>query len=97
MTKVAYKVYKSKIMIINLPDYDTYMKAVRKARYEMRINDKQVIILRNCYKARMKDSPLHFNYLQKDTAQSKEDARWDIMDLVEQGAIRQIRPNWYML
>ena len=81
---------------MELPSYDTYMKAVRKARYEMKINDSQVIILRNCFKARLRDKPLHFNYLQKATSQTKEDARWDIMDLVEKGAIRQIRPNWFM-
>lgn len=83
-------------MIMALPTYDEYMKAVRKARYEMKITDTQVIILRNCFKARLRDQPLHFNYLQKATSQSKEDARWDIMDLVEKGAIRQIRPNWYI-
>jgi hypothetical protein len=83
--------------LIKLPSYDDYMKAVKIARFNGQITHTQLIILRNCYKARVKDKPLHFNYLQKATSQTKEDCKWELNDLATKGAIRMIKPDWYML
>ena len=84
-------------MILQLPDYDSYMKAVQKARFNNQITHTQMIILRICYKATRDESPKHFNYFQKATSQSKEDCKWELKDLAERGAIRMIKPDWYQL
>lgn len=83
--------------LIKLPSYDDYMKAVQKARYNGQITHTQLIILRICYKARVKQEPKHFNYFQKATSQTKEDCKWELNDLATKGAIRQIKPDFYML
>ena len=73
------------------------MKAVQKARYNGQITHTQLIILRICYKARVKQEPKHFNYFQKATSQTKEDCKWELNDLATKGAIRMVRPDFYML
>ena len=83
--------------LIKLPSYDDYMKAVQRARYNGQITHTQLIILRICYKARVKQEPKHFNYFQKATSQTKEDCKWELNDLATKGAIRQIKPDFYML
>ena len=83
--------------LIKLPSYDDYMKAVQKARYNGQITHTQLIILRICYKARVKQEPKHFNYFQKATSQTKEDCKWELNDLATKGAIRMIKPDFYML
>lgn len=83
--------------LIKLPSYSDYMKAVQKARYNGQITHTQLIILRICYKARAKQEPKHFNYFQKATSQTKEDCKWELNDLATKGAIRMIRPDFYML
>ena len=85
-------------MIVQLPDYDTYMAKVAEYVEEGRLSHTQLVILRNCYKASVRrGEPLHFNYLQKATNQTKEDCKWELNDLATKGAIRQIKPDWYML
>ena len=83
--------------LIKLPPFTDYMKAVQKARYNGQITHTQLIILRICYKARVKQEPKHFNYFQKATSQSKEDTKWELKDLAERGAIHMVRPDFYML
>ena len=83
--------------LIKLPSYSDYMKPVQKARYNGQITHTQLIILRICYKARVKQEPKHFNYFQKATSQTKEDCKWELNDLATKGAIRMIRPDFYML
>ena len=83
--------------LIKLPSYDDYMKAVQKARYNGQITHTPLNILRICYKARVKQEPKHFNYFQKATSQTKEDCKWELNDLATKGAIRQIKPDFYML
>ncbi len=84
--------------IIKLPSYTDYMKAVQQARYDGKITHTQLIILRNCHKASVRrGKPLHFNYLQKATSQTKEKCKWEINDLMQMGAIQSPRPNFYWL
>jgi hypothetical protein len=83
--------------LIKLPPYEEYMKAVQRARYNGQITHTQLIILRICYKARAKQEPKHFNYFQKATSQTKEDCKWELNDLATKGAIRMVRPDFYML
>tara|TARA_B100000767_G_scaffold255035_1_gene260916 strand:- start:514 stop:771 length:258 start_codon:yes stop_codon:yes gene_type:complete len=83
--------------LIKLPSLDDYMKAVKKAKFNGQITSTQLIILRICYKARKAEEPKHFNYFQKATSQTKEDCKWELNDLATKGAIRMIRPDFYML
>lgn len=83
--------------LIKLPPYEEYMKAVQRARYNGQITHTQLIILRICYKARAKQEPKHFNYFQKATSQTKEDCKWELNDLATKGAIRMVKPDFYML
>ena len=83
--------------LIKLPPYEKYMKAVQIARYNGQITHTQLIILRICYKARKAEEPKHFNYFQKATSQTKEDYKWELNDLATKGAIRMVRPDFYML
>ena len=83
--------------IIHIPKYDPFMAGVRKLLDDKRISHSQLIILRNCWKASSKGKPLHFNYLQKATSQSKEDCRWDINELIRAGAIQSPKSSWYWL
>ena len=83
--------------LIKLHTLDNYMKAVKKAKFNGQITSTQLIILRICYKARKAEEPKHFNYFQKATSQTKEDCKWELRDLAERGAIRMVRPDFYML
>ena len=83
--------------LIKLPPYEKYMKAVQHARFNGQITHTQLIILRICYKARKAEEPKHFNYFQKATSQTKEDCKWELNDLATKGAIRMVRPDFYML
>lgn len=83
---------------MQLPDYDTYMAKVAEYVEAGRFTHTQLIILRNCYKATArKGHPLHFNYLQKATSQTKEECKWELNDLLQLGAIQSPKPDWYWL
>ncbi len=83
---------------LKLPPYEEYMNAVQEARAEGKITHTQLIILRNCYKTTFrKGEPLHFNYLQKATSQTKEECKWELNDLLRTGAIQSPRSNYYWL
>ena len=85
-------------MIVQLPDYNTYMAKVAEYVEKGRLSHTQLVILRNCYKASVRrGKPLHFNYLQKATNQTKENCKWEINDLLKLGAIQSPKPNYYWL
>lgn len=85
-------------MLMQLPDYDAYMAKVAEYVEAGRFTHTQLIILRNCYKATArKGHPLHFNYLQKATSQTKEECKWELNDLLQLGAIQSPKPDWYWL
>lgn len=86
------------MMLMQLPDYDAYMAKVAEYVEAGRFTHTQLIILRNCYKATArKGHPLHFNYLQKATSQTKEECKWELNDLLQLGAIQSPKPDWYWL
>ena len=83
--------------LVSIPEFEPFMNGVRQLLNDGRISSTQLIILRNCWKATNKRKPLHFNYLQKATSQSKEDCRWDIQELVRSGAIQCPKTDFYWL
>ena len=84
-------------MLVDLPPFNAFMSKVAELVEAGQFSHTQLIILRICYKATKAGAPKHFNYLLKATAQTKEDLKWELNDLLKLGAIKQTQPNWYML
>lgn len=82
---------------VMLPSYQDYMAKVNELIDNGELTVEQGIILRNCFKARMNDAPVHVNYLIAATGLNWKEINWMLNGLVLRGAIRRFEKKWYMV
>ena len=80
---------------VALPSYNDYMNKVHELIDNGELTVEQGIILRNCFKARLNERPLHVNYLMQCTGLGWKEINWTLNGLVLRGAIRRFEKKWY--
>jgi predicted Rossmann fold nucleotide-binding protein DprA/Smf involved in DNA uptake len=81
----------------DLPTYSEYKAHVDALVSQGELSLEQGILLCQCFKATLNESPIHINYLMQCANMRWKEINWTLNGLVQRGAIRRIEEKYYMV
>ena len=81
----------------DLPTYAQYKAQNDHMVASDQLSIEQGILLCQCFKATLRETPVHINYLMSATGLCWKKINWTLNGLVQKGAIRKIEQKYYMV